>query len=112
MRTLARSMGISDVALAKRCRAVVVPVPPRGWWARKKAGTPVKVTLLPAPSFVLANYFPAMEPNFPVPGNSRGGGRKEEASSGLPRFRDIDEVRDEIRAAVKPIEVPSDLSHI
>jgi hypothetical protein len=30
MRTLAKSIGISDVALAKRCKAANVPVPPRG----------------------------------------------------------------------------------
>ena len=40
MSTLAKDFGISDVALAKRCRAVDVPVPPRGYWARKAAGQP------------------------------------------------------------------------
>jgi hypothetical protein len=38
MQSLAKTFGISDVALAKRCRAVDVPVPPRGYWARKAAG--------------------------------------------------------------------------
>ncbi len=36
-RTVAKSMGISDVALAKQCRKANVPVPPRGWWARKQS---------------------------------------------------------------------------
>jgi hypothetical protein len=35
---VAAELGMSDVGLAKRCRAVSVPVPPRGYWARKKAG--------------------------------------------------------------------------
>jgi hypothetical protein len=35
---LAKGFGVSDVALAKRCRAVSVPVPPRGYWARVAAG--------------------------------------------------------------------------
>lgn len=35
MRTLAASMGISAIALAKRRKAANVPVPPRGWWAKK-----------------------------------------------------------------------------
>ena len=35
---VAKDFGISDVALAKRCRSVDVPVPPRGYWARKAAG--------------------------------------------------------------------------
>jgi hypothetical protein len=38
MSTLAKDFGISDVALAKRCRAIDVPVPPRGYWARRGAG--------------------------------------------------------------------------
>ena len=35
---LAKGFGVSDVALAKRCRAVGVPVPPRGYWARVAVG--------------------------------------------------------------------------
>jgi hypothetical protein len=38
MSTLAQEFGISDVGLAKRCRAVDVPIPYRGYWARKAAG--------------------------------------------------------------------------
>ena len=38
MSSLAKDFGISDVALAKRCRAVDVPIPYRGYWARKTAG--------------------------------------------------------------------------
>ncbi len=35
---LAQDFGLSDVALAKRCRKVGVPVPGRGYWARVAAG--------------------------------------------------------------------------
>lgn len=46
MTQVAQDFGISDVALAKRCRAVDVPVPPRGYWARVAAGqTPPKTPL-------------------------------------------------------------------
>jgi hypothetical protein len=38
MRELARDFGISDVALAKRCRRLAIPVPGRGYWARVDAG--------------------------------------------------------------------------
>ena len=31
---LAGSYGVSNVALAKRCRALNVPLPPRGHWAK------------------------------------------------------------------------------
>jgi hypothetical protein len=32
--TLAKGMGISDVGLAKICKALNVPRPPRGYWAK------------------------------------------------------------------------------
>src|SRR5262245_50789361 len=35
MRTLAMGVGISDVALAKHCKKLNVPVPSRGYWARR-----------------------------------------------------------------------------
>ena len=35
---LAKEFGISDVALAKRCRSIKIPLPPRGYWARVAAG--------------------------------------------------------------------------
>lgn len=38
MRNLAKDFGISDVALAKRCRRLGIPVPGRGYWARIDAG--------------------------------------------------------------------------
>ncbi len=47
MSTLAKDFGISDVALAKRCRVVDVPVPPRGYWARRAAGQDPPRTPLP-----------------------------------------------------------------
>ena len=39
MRTVAKSYGVSDVWLGKVCRALRVPVPGRGYWAKKYAGT-------------------------------------------------------------------------
>src|SRR5690349_445279 len=38
MRELAKDFGISDVALAKRCRRLAIPLPGRGYWARFDAG--------------------------------------------------------------------------
>ena len=35
---LAKDLGLSDVALAKRCRKLGIPVPGRGYWARVAAG--------------------------------------------------------------------------
>lgn len=97
MRMLAKTMGISDVALAKRCRVADVPVPPRAWRNRKEAGKPVKVEPLPPPSFVMANYFPATDHR------ANGGGNACFATAspdgtirGPPIFRDLGSVGDEI----------------
>lgn len=35
---LAREMGVSDVWIGKQCRALDVPMPPRGYWANLAAG--------------------------------------------------------------------------
>jgi hypothetical protein len=48
MRTVAASIGISDVALAKQCKKANIPVPNRGYWARRQAGkSTVQVALPP-----------------------------------------------------------------
>ena len=41
MQKLAKEYGISDVALSKTCRKLLVPVPGRGFWAKKEAGVPL-----------------------------------------------------------------------
>jgi hypothetical protein len=46
MSDLAKDFGISDVALAKRCKRLGIPVPGRGYWARVDAGqTPYRPKL-------------------------------------------------------------------
>jgi hypothetical protein len=45
---VAKKYGISDVGLAKICRRNNIPVPPRGFWARKQAGQKVDITSLPS----------------------------------------------------------------
>lgn len=47
LRTLSKQFGISDVAFAKRCTAANVPVPGRGYWAKKEAGKRVLQPALP-----------------------------------------------------------------
>ncbi len=39
--------GVSDVMIHKVCKALNVPVPPRGYWAKKAAGQPVEQEPLP-----------------------------------------------------------------
>lgn len=84
-----------------------MPVPPRGWWARKEAGKEVEITALPPLPFVMANYFPALD-------QTRTGAEQGQAQKDTlpdpPIFRDLAQVQDEIRAAVRPIKVPSVLT--
>ena len=47
MKNLAKTFEISDVGLSKACDRLAVPVPPRGYWARKTANKPVIQTPLP-----------------------------------------------------------------
>ena len=43
---IARELGISDVALGKRCKKLQVPKPPPGYWAKVKAGKRPRKPLL------------------------------------------------------------------
>jgi hypothetical protein len=66
---LAKKMGISDVALAKRCKKMNVPKPSVGYWAKLAAGqNPEKPPLPPTPDevFIEAAKKPAGE-NLSVP---------------------------------------------
>lgn len=47
MRDIAARFQISDVGLAKACRNASIPVPPRGYWNKKKAGHRVAAFALP-----------------------------------------------------------------
>ena len=47
MSRLAQHYGLSDVGLAKVCKRLRVPVPGRGYWAKKAAGHRVKQLPLP-----------------------------------------------------------------
>jgi hypothetical protein len=44
---LAKEWGFSDTWLKKECRRLKVPMPPRGYWAERKAGKPVSRPRLP-----------------------------------------------------------------
>ncbi len=50
IRHLVKDYGVSDRAMAKLCARKQVPVPPRGYWAKKSSG--YKVIRAPLPAFV------------------------------------------------------------
>lgn len=47
MARLSAGLGLSDVGLAKICHRANVPVPPRGYWAKKRAGVGMQQPPLP-----------------------------------------------------------------
>lgn len=46
---LAKQWGISDVALGKACRRLQIPLPGRGYWAKKNSGPKAGLLSLPPP---------------------------------------------------------------
>ena len=42
VRLAAREYGVSDVAIGKVCRKLYIPVPGRGYWAKRAANRPVE----------------------------------------------------------------------
>ena len=47
MSRLSRRFGLSDVGLAKACTRMIIPVPGRGYWAKKEVGRAPRPTRLP-----------------------------------------------------------------
>lgn len=45
--SVAPTLGLSDVGLAKICKKHAIPRPGRGYWARKAAGKPIPIAVLP-----------------------------------------------------------------
>ena len=47
--TLAKEWGLSDTGLSKACRRLKIPLPSSGYWAKVRAGKPVRQPRLPKP---------------------------------------------------------------
>lgn len=65
MARLSNKHGISDVGLAKVCRKLAIPVPGRGYWAKKEAGQAVQRIPLPALKEPIRLYKPTPKPEEP-----------------------------------------------
>ncbi len=62
MTQLAAEFGISDVGLAKACRRHAIPAPPRGYWAKLRAGQKPPRTPLPTPELDVRVDFATTDP--------------------------------------------------
>jgi hypothetical protein len=47
MQRLSKKIGISDVAIAKHCRKIDIPVPERGYWNKRQTGQTDERVALP-----------------------------------------------------------------
>jgi len=54
--SVAKTIGVSDVWLSKVCKKAGIPIPPRGYWARRKAGRHVPVAILPLRGFGVSDF--------------------------------------------------------
>jgi hypothetical protein len=104
---LAAELGLSDVGLAKACRRHAVPVPPRGYWAKLKAGQRPSKISLPAPELdvvvELATRDPEEVARQKVAEESRRAALQVQASSvqGLPPItfaKDLEEAHPLVKA--------------
>jgi hypothetical protein len=55
LQRLGKQIGISDVALAKQCRSIDMPLPPTGYWNKLHAGHTVSRTALPPRDLATVN---------------------------------------------------------
>lgn len=102
MRTLAPEFGISDVALRKACVSAGLPVPERGYWAKRAAGKKVVRPKLPARE-------PGRHPDISVGGNAYHPLTREELMGPLPEpptfDQPIDKVEAQVRADLKKVSL-------
>ena len=107
MSSVSKRFGISDVALAKACAKVQVPVPQRGYWARRAVGKAVVTIALPARALGEAD-------EIEIPANRYGyhGGRytDEEILGPVPPPPTFDEpiesMRERVYAQIGDVTVP------
>ena len=57
--------GVSDVAIAKICKKLNVPRPPRGYWAHKQHGHPTEIMKLPKASAGTPQVYELNPPDVP-----------------------------------------------
>jgi len=53
--TVAKRLGVSDVAIGKACRRAAIPIPPVGYWARVAVGKKPERPALPARGFGMSD---------------------------------------------------------
>ncbi len=107
---LAKKFGLSDVGLSKACRRIAVPVPERGYWARRQAGKQTQQRPLPPRG-------PGMSDSAEIGTNTSSAYRSPidpfdcEASSSPPTFSEaISDLTARVRQTVGKVTAPKTLA--
>jgi hypothetical protein len=103
---LSKHFGISDVALAKHCRKVGVPLPKRGYWNKLQAGHKVTKTPLPERDLATVNLI-TMTGVFPPQLRDRIAG---EPGIAEPGNDDIEVLASRFRKRLGKVAVPRDFA--
>ncbi len=103
MSQLAKKFGLSDVGLAKICRSAQIPVPERGYWAKRQAGKPTTVQPLPPRGLGMSGHLSLDVPEYLTSNASQN----DHEISSPPVFPDdIAEITERVRKMVGKITVP------
>lgn len=112
---VAPRFGLSDVGLVKICKKLGIPMPPRGYWAKVKAGRPThKLPLpsLPAGARDLAGPIPLSEPEAAVHARVRDAFQKtRESQSNISVPAELGDPHPLVRAAAARLKRRDDWDH-
>lgn len=108
MQRLAREIGISDVALAKHCRKLGIPVPERGFWNKLQAGKSVIRAKLPERDLATINRVTI---SGDLPSDLRARLKREPGDSTDPE-ESIDVLAERFRKRLGTVAVPRDFSRM
>lgn len=104
---IAKRMGMSDVGFAKACRRARVPIPERGYWAKRKAGKPVIQPALPPRMLGMSDGTDVQVNSSSDPAQTSDGG----FTLTQPEFsEDIPELTARVREMVGKVAVPKNLA--
>lgn len=104
---IAKRMGVSDVGFAKACRRARVPIPERGYWAKRKAGKPVIQPALPPRMLGMSDGTDVQVNSSTDPAQISEGG----FTLTQPEFsEDISQLTARVRGMVGKVTVPKNLA--
>jgi len=109
---LSSRFGLSDVGFAKICRRVRIPLPPRGYWAKRGAGKPVAKIAFPERGPGMADLVEIEPPVRPIQATAGTtlAAEHEVAPPPPPLPPAIQQLLEKTRAAIGRVPVTRDLA--